>query len=129
LYNCFGLIGKLFRVRKCIFKPFLSLIDEFIVLSQSSRKILIKRGISTKKISLRRLKYKILGSIENKEEPNTLLYIGWLVPNKGLHVLVKALSKIKDKDFKLWVIGDNEVDPTYTEYIKKLIWRRVIKSE
>lgn len=120
-YNCFGFIGKFFRIRKNIFNVFLKTIDEFVVLSESSRQILKKHGISDEKIQVKMLKYEIIGKIENKEEPNTLLYIGWIVPQKGLHVLIKALSKIKDEDFKLYVIGDDKINPPYTEHIKKLI--------
>ncbi len=120
-YSCFGFIGKFFRIRRHIFNFFMKIIDEFIVLSKASKRVLLTYGIPADKIIIKKLRYKSLGKIENREEPNLLLYIGWIVPQKGLHILIRALSEIKDVDFKLCIIGDNEVDPFYTSYIKGLI--------
>ncbi len=42
---------------------------------------------------------------EREPEDNIILFVGRLVYRKGLHVLVKALQRIKGRDFKLYVVG------------------------
>ncbi len=42
---------------------------------------------------------------EREPEDNIVLFVGRLVYRKGLHVLIKALQRIKIRDFKLYVVG------------------------
>jgi len=42
---------------------------------------------------------------EREPEDNIILFVGRLVYRKGLHVLIKALQRIKGRDFKLYVVG------------------------
>jgi len=42
---------------------------------------------------------------EREPEDNIILFVGRLVYRKGLHVLVKALQRVKQRDYKLYVVG------------------------
>jgi len=128
--DCLGIVGKLFILRKIIFNWFLKMIDYFIVLSESSRSILIKYGIESYRIIKYRLSFPKLGKLRKKVEENLILYVGWVVPHKGLHILVKAMKEVikRKKNVKLCVIGDYEVDSDYTSYIKDLIRRYKLKE-
>jgi glycosyltransferase involved in cell wall biosynthesis len=53
---------------------------------------------------------------ENKEK--IFLYVGQLVKHKGIEILIKAISEIKNKNFKLFIIGEG--DPSYKDYLKNL---------
>lgn len=46
--------------------------------------------------------------------------VGNVTPRKGLHTLVDGLSRIR-ADWALTVVGDDEVDPTYTERLRERI--------
>ena len=53
--------------------------------------------------------------------PLKILFLGNVIPRKGLHVLLKALGKITDKDWKLSVVGSTEFDAGYTRGIMQLV--------
>lgn len=130
--NCFsclknrklGLMQYLCSIfRQMIFSYFIAKIDEFIVLSESSRKILESYGIPGNKIDNIRLplEYK-----ENKypiKNTNTLVYVGWLQPHKGVHILLKAMKNIvkKKPDTKLRIIGSYSENKKYYQKICSLI--------
>ncbi len=42
-----------------------------------------------------------------------LLFIGNIIPRKGLHVLLKSLKGSPDNQFIINVVGDTEKDPSY----------------
>lgn len=42
---------------------------------------------------------------EREPEEDVILFVGRLVYRKGLHVLIKALQRIKRRDYKLYVVG------------------------
>lgn len=125
----FGFLLKLpFFLRRPVFDYFVNKIDNFIVLSESSSKILQNYGVSKKKIhkiplifSLDEIPYKKREFKVTKKK--SILYVGWLVIHKGLHVAIKAMPKIL-KEFpetELAVIGDLKADPEYVERIRSLI--------
>ncbi|MCD6407137.1 glycosyltransferase family 4 protein, partial [Candidatus Aerophobetes bacterium] len=116
--NCLGFWGNFVWLRKYIFSLFLKLIDKFVVLSKNSKEILIDNGIEEEKIEIRRIKVK-MGRCKGGKR-GVILYVGWLVPHKGLHILIKALAGI-EKDFKLIIVGDTDIDKRYFNYIKRLI--------
>ena len=50
-----------------------------------------------------------------------LLFIGNLIPRKGLHVLLEALLRLPGEMWQLCVVGDPRVDVGYTQKIRRLI--------
>jgi glycosyltransferase involved in cell wall biosynthesis len=113
-----------FTWRKIIFKHYLVKIDKFVCLSASSENILLTNGIEKERIELIYLpidKKKLLYNDKVKKINNTILYVGWIQPRKGLLRIIEALSKV-DKKLKLSlkVIG-KEYDKKYIDLIKNKI--------
>ena len=112
--------------RKQIFDFFLKKIDTFVVLSESSSAILSEYGIPKERIfTLPLFLSKDIGDpIENQisNERNSILYVGWIHPRKGLHVLLEAMPTILKEiaDAKLYVIGES-ADKCYQNKINEII--------
>jgi glycosyltransferase involved in cell wall biosynthesis len=51
--------------------------------------------------------------------PLRLLFVGNLIPRKGLHVLLTALVQLAPDSWQLTAVGDPTLDPTYSRRIKK----------
>ncbi len=45
------------------------------------------------------------------EEEFRILFVGNIIPRKGLHTLIDALGQIKNKLWKLEIVGQLDVDP------------------
>ncbi len=72
---------------------------------QSNRIITIPNGIDLKEFNNIRkigLKYKLGVS-------NIIIFVGGFSKRKGIHILLKALSKIKEKDWVLIIIGSGDL--------------------
>jgi len=52
-----------------------------------------------------------------------LLFVGNLMPRKGLHRLIAALAKLPKMEWRLEVVGETAVSPTYTRRIQDQIAR------
>lgn len=73
-----------------------------------------KNHIAPNKLKIKKESYK----------PNDILriiFVGNLYPNKGLDILIKALSQVDKSLWILTVVGDNKKNINYTIKIKKLI--------
>ena len=55
--------------------------------------------------------------------PLKLLFLGNLIPRKGMHYVLSALSELPDIPFTFTIAGDDTVEPAYTRRIKRLIKR------
>jgi glycosyltransferase involved in cell wall biosynthesis len=53
--------------------------------------------------------------------PRRILYLGAVIPRKGLHVLLQALAPLKNEAWQLTVAGSLTTDPAYTAKIYDLI--------
>jgi glycosyltransferase involved in cell wall biosynthesis len=60
---------------------------------------------------------------EWKKPPMRLLYVGSLIPRKGLHTLIKAVHQLRQKDWELTVIGNMQSDQKYAQQIRAMIQR------
>jgi len=47
-----------------------------------------------------------------------LLFVGNLIPRKGLHVLLDALARLPDVEWQLTVVGSAAADPTYARRLR-----------
>lgn len=58
-----------------------------------------------------------------ENDDKRFLYVGRIVPKKGLHVLIKAFSHVVDRypDATLIIAGDRASDPVYTTVLDRLI--------
>ena len=50
-----------------------------------------------------------------------LLFLGNVIPRKGLHILLKALKQLSTDQWKLTVIGDTRAEPSYARAINHQI--------
>jgi glycosyltransferase involved in cell wall biosynthesis len=50
--------------------------------------------------------------------PLRLLFVGNLIPRKGLHTLIEALCQLNLEEWRLEVVGSTAVNPTYTRHIQ-----------
>lgn len=57
----------------------------------------------------------------HKPGPLRLLFVGNLIPRKGLHIALAALHPLKPKDWTFQVVGRQDVDPAYTRYVMKQV--------
>lgn len=129
--ECFVLQRPFIALRKRIFKHALSKIDSFIVLSNSSARIMEKFGIESKKIHLIPLPLLVAAKPKPaKQEKNTILFTGWIQPHKGLHVLLQAMPAILKEipDAKLYVLGSYDVKFNYKGEIDRLIKKLGLQS-
>ncbi|MFH0979295.1 MAG: glycosyltransferase family 4 protein [Candidatus Woesearchaeota archaeon] len=96
------------------------LADKIISVSEFSRQRIIQLGAPKDNNSVI---YNGIDLSEFEREPNQrrqnkrILYVGRIVPEKGLNFLVKSLSKIRDQNFKLIVAGDDSTN--YARMVKK----------
>ncbi|OQX28733.1 MAG: hypothetical protein B0D92_07400 [Spirochaeta sp. LUC14_002_19_P3] len=59
----------------------------------------------------------------NGEAPLSLLFLGNLIPRKGLHYLLAAMAMLPDIPCTLTIAGSDTVNPAYTRKIRLLIQR------
>jgi glycosyltransferase involved in cell wall biosynthesis len=50
-----------------------------------------------------------------------IIFVGNLIPRKGLHTLLQALASLPGKDWLLTVVGNPEFDPPYARSIRRQI--------
>jgi glycosyltransferase involved in cell wall biosynthesis len=62
----------------------------------------------------------MIESRANKEGPLRILFLGNVIPRKGLHILLEALGKIDENDWKLSVVGSMNIDARYGRMIKQI---------
>ncbi len=54
------------------------------------------------------------------EGPLRLLFVGNLIPRKGLHTLLEALAHVPSDQARLTVVGDDSIDPRYSQRMRAL---------
>lgn len=113
--KCFNFPGIGFFFRKILFNRYKKLIDHFLVISQDSKSILTDNEIAEEQITLSSLVIEDPKIQRVKKIKNTILYVGWIVPHKGLDVLIRG---IEGTDYELIVAGDGI--PSYTERCKSI---------
>lgn len=58
---------------------------------------------------------------EDSSGPLRVLFVGNLIPRKGLHHLIAALSRLPPSDWQLNVVGDDTVDGSYSTGLRRQI--------
>jgi glycosyltransferase involved in cell wall biosynthesis len=64
-----------------------------------------------------------LAARAHRDGPIRLLFVGNLIPRKGLHTLVRALSKLENSSWRLDVVGAIDLDTDYAENVLSAIAR------
>jgi len=82
--------------RKLFFQHFLPKIDRFIVLSETVKRQLAEFGVAQTKISI--LPLPLFDEFERPNPGNlddhSILFAGWMIRSKGLHILIEAMPKV-----------------------------------
>jgi len=118
------------RVYRWVERNYLASVDGFIFNSQTTRAV-VEKLLGAKRPAVvafpagDHLPISITESEitqrATKPGPLRLLFLGNLIPRKGLHTLLTALSILPSEAWRLAVVGDLEVDPSYTHTIRRLI--------
>lgn len=61
--------------------------------------------------------------------PIQILFVGSLIPRKGLHTLLRALTFLPSTDWRLKIVGDPAVDPRYVEEARGLVSRYCLRGQ
>jgi glycosyltransferase involved in cell wall biosynthesis len=120
---------RMIRLRNQFIERYIKKISRFVVLSDSSARILNECGIPENKITIIP---QVLQS-DVSEEPNvpskiesgSIFFAGWMDFKKGLHVIIKAMPKIVERipEVKLYVLfpgGSSEYQKKIYELINSL---------
>ncbi|MFQ5866792.1 MAG: glycosyltransferase family 4 protein [bacterium] len=113
------IVKYLLPFRRMIFDFFLKRISGFIILSQANAKAFESYQIKKDRIHVVHIP---LGRKRNHHEfpieKNSILFLGWLHPRKGLHVLIEAMKYVLKEvpEAKLYAIG-GDYDGAYKENI------------
>src|SRR5690606_14219292 len=54
----------------------------------------------------------------HRDGPLQLLFLGNVIPRKGLHLIVEALSRLPQDRWRLQIAGNPAIDPAYTNQVK-----------
>ena len=57
-----------------------------------------------------------------------ILFVGNIIPRKGLHTLLRALEGLDSQDWRLQVVGRMDADPGYFRLIQKMAGREGLKE-
>ena len=117
-------------VYRAVEKQYLRSVDGFVFNSQTTRKVVegileaeVKGVVATPggdRLGEGLSEVEIRARLE-VETPLRLLFVGNIIPRKGLDTLIEALARIKAVDWSLRVAGPVEVDPGYTSLVKRLV--------
>lgn len=58
-----------------------------------------------------------------------LIFVGNLIPRKGLHILLTALSQAPPDAISLTIVGKSDLDPGYTAHIRHLVTRHNLAAQ
>lgn len=84
----------------------------------------------------------VVASIQQRLKNNgplQLLFIGNVIPRKGLHTVLDALARLPDRNWYLHIAGSLDIDPEYSASLRqrtmassiarRLIWHRRVNDE
>lgn len=104
-----------------------SLVHRIIVHGKHLKDLLVKKGVRADRIFVSAHGVFNFGIPKTKREPRSLLFIGRILPYKGLDLLLDALLLVK-KPYKLYIVGSGDLEP-YKELIRLLGKRVIVRNE
>lgn len=111
---------------KSKFRKLIKQIDFFHVLSEDSKNILVEYGIKSNKIKVQPSYFEMKVKEEDsngERDPKLILFVGWLLFHKGIHIVVEALGKVikSHPDIKLVVLGEWGTEEEYHQNLRDKI--------
>jgi glycosyltransferase involved in cell wall biosynthesis len=119
-------------IYRTVERRYLASVDAFIFNSKTTRNAVEKLAVRKKPSLIAYPAGDRLGFLESKEKikprastkgPLKLLFIGNVLPNKGLHRLIEALAHLPKDLWQLTVVGSLSMDTVYVRRIEALIHR------
>ncbi len=112
-------------------KRYLQSVDGFIYISRHTRQVVEALTGSTRPGTIAYPAGDRLGGLSPEEitakvrspGPRQILYLGAVIPRKGLDILIRALAPLREADWHLTVAGSLSTDPGYCRTIYRLISR------
>jgi glycosyltransferase involved in cell wall biosynthesis len=120
-------------VYRTIEKPYLASVGAFIFNSKSTRSAAAEIIEINQPSTIAYPGGDRLGSVRSKEEINTraqekgplkLLFIGNLLPHKGLLQLIEVLSRLAAEKWQLTIVGSLSMDGAYARQVETLIHQK-----
>jgi glycosyltransferase involved in cell wall biosynthesis len=119
------------RVYRAIERRYLNSVDAFIFNSRSTKRVVSELLAESKPYIIAHPAGDRFGNTIATEEiirraysgPLQLLFVGNLIPRKGLHTLLSALGLCQSFQWQLHVVGSLDVEPAYTDQIQNLLKR------
>lgn len=126
-YKMYGvLFGTIGRLTEIVYLKLLYRSMHFLTISESTKKDLMKNGVSQKKIDVIPMGVRLLAikKLPLKEKNPTLLFVGRLSKPKGIEDAIQIIEKVRKfiPNTKLWIVGRGE--ESYTEFLKTIIKQR-----
>ncbi len=137
-YRCLGFINKSAVFPKIRFSFLGSLIEEqninkqmsaFIVGSKYMKNHLALHKFPENKIKVLPLFFsKSINKTDNeKRENNLLIFVGQLITGKGLDIIIKAMSRIKNTNCRLVICGSGKQEDKFKSMTRKLNLHNIIE--
>ncbi|MBA7680928.1 D-inositol-3-phosphate glycosyltransferase [subsurface metagenome] len=123
------LLFPLLSLRKRVYDFFLRRIDCFAVLSPSNATVLMEYGIEEEKTFV--IPIPLSDKIEAQPvEQDSILYVGWIQPRKGPHIVVEAMPQILNRipNAKLYLIGEQRSNKEYQRRMAALLNRQGLEG-
>jgi glycosyltransferase involved in cell wall biosynthesis len=121
------------RLYRRVEKRYLESVDAFVFNSHTTRES-VEALLSKKTRNVvatpggdrfrRRMERSEVEARAREEGPLRILFVGNLIPRKGLELLVEALASLKDHPFSLDVVGSEEMDRSYAGRVRRLVETR-----
>jgi len=110
--------------RRWFFSRFLPLMDGLIVLSHSVRHHLVRFGVPGEKVRVCPLPlFEGLDQLSRENSAShTILFVGWMIRPKGLHVLIEAMPRVLAHvpDAKVWVVETGAKAQHKAEFLRRI---------
>ncbi len=118
--------------RQLIITHFFCKVTAFSVLSESSKSILIRHGVAASKIAVihQVFDFKESQGIQPAIVPDTILFVGWLSPNKGAHILLKAAAIVTKKyPEATFILAGDSLNKAYKEILTDIVNRENLSEK
>lgn len=124
-------------IYRWIERQYLNSVDAFVFNSQSSRRTVETLLTETKPSTVAYPGGDRLGSAPSSDfvrmrarqsAPAQLLFLGNVIPRKGLHTVLSALGQVPEDQWTLTVVGSLTNDPAYVSHVRALAQRLGIAS-
>jgi glycosyltransferase involved in cell wall biosynthesis len=120
------LAAPLFMARTAVLRRALLSAHRLIAPSQRVAEVHVRHGVPSKQISI------LLHGLAVNANPGStarpalerglrFVYAGALIRPKGAHVIIEAFRGLSEQAVELWLIGDTQVDPAYTQELRALV--------